>query len=71
MSYEFWWRLENRVRLLFRRQPVRRCCCRKGENLVWTQMKTDLGFNRCTVCGSRHFELTVDPGRLGIKGSAL
>jgi len=30
-----------------------------------------LSVTHCQVCGRRHFELTVDPGQLGLKGAAI
>lgn len=31
----------------------------------------DLTISTCQVCGCRHFELTVDPGKLGLLGATL
>jgi len=47
-------------------------CCEKPENRSEPeQVKDDLIISRCRVCGRRHFELTVDPGELGLKGGQL
>jgi hypothetical protein len=42
-------------------------CCKTAENLAVTEQRPDLTVKTCQVCGSRHFRLTVDPGRLGLK----
>lgn len=45
-------------------------CCREEANLGPVVRETaDLLYRRCTVCGRRHFELTVDPGQLGLTGA--
>lgn len=31
----------------------------------------DVTVTHCTVCGCRHFEVTVDPGQLGVVGAGL
>ncbi len=31
----------------------------------------DLSVKVCRVCGLRHFELTVDPGNLGLRGAEV
>ena len=49
----------------------RKDCCKDPENLELTQVNTDLLVNVCKVCGCRHFELTVDPGKLGMVGAKL
>ncbi len=47
----------------------RKECCNQVENLELQQGdKSDLKILRCKVCGCRHFELTVDPGKLGLRG---
>ena len=47
-------------------------CCRDEKNLSETvQERKDLVYRRCGVCGCRHFELTVDPGELGVQGKEL
>ncbi len=50
---------------------TRRDCCRQTENLVPYQERPDLLVNKCKVCGARHFELTIDPGKLGLVGAPL
>lgn len=46
---------------------VKECCQPAAGNLRVTEKRADLTVNTCQVCGSRHFRLTVDPGRLGLK----
>ena len=46
-------------------------CCQKPENLVAQQDRPDLLVRVCKVCGCRHFELTVDPGKLGLRGTSI
>jgi metal-dependent amidase/aminoacylase/carboxypeptidase family protein len=43
-------------------------CCKDVDNLVMTHLTKDELVNVCKVCGCRHFELTVDPIQLGIRG---
>lgn len=44
-------------------------CCQKIENREpQPSDKPDLTIFKCKFCGCRHFELSVDPGNLGIKG---
>lgn len=43
-------------------------CCKQESNLEFTRLNKDEVCNKCKVCGCRHFELTVDPIELGIKG---
>ena len=49
----------------------RKECCKQPENLKPYQVRPDLAVNKCQVCGCRHFELTVDPGKLGLRGASL
>lgn len=53
---------------------TRKDCCRKVENLYRRENdpeeRVDLIIMRCKVCECRHFELTADPGRLGLRGAA-
>jgi hypothetical protein len=42
-------------------------CCAKEENLEAKQERPDLVIRTCKECGSRHFELSVDPGMIGMK----
>jgi hypothetical protein len=46
-------------------------CCNKSENLKPQQLRPDLVVNVCQVCGRRHFEMTVDPGKFGVVGAPL
>lgn len=45
------------------------CCQPAAGNLRVTEKRDDLTVNTCKVCGSRHFVLKVDPGKLGLKGA--
>jgi hypothetical protein len=47
--------------------PVKDCCLPAAGNLRVTEKRDDLTVNTCKVCGSRHFRLQVEPGRLGLK----
>jgi hypothetical protein len=50
----------------------RKECCKQEDNLgPVVQEREDLIYRRCRVCQCRHFELTVDPLRLGIHGSNM
>jgi hypothetical protein len=45
-------------------------CCQDLENRTEPEPvdeRPDLTITRCKVCGRRHFELTVDPGEIGLK----
>jgi len=45
-------------------------CCRREENMKMQDpdiMRPDLKLEICAVCGRRHFELSVDPGVIGVK----
>ncbi len=47
-------------------------CCKQSENLeMQLSDKPDLVIQKCKVCGCRHFELQVDPGRLGLSGAMM
>jgi hypothetical protein len=46
-------------------------CCRIKENCEPYQLKPDLTVERCKVCGRRHFEMTLEPGKFGITGGTL
>jgi hypothetical protein len=47
-------------------------CCTKPENLEERPSgKPDLALRVCKVCGARHFELTVDMGKLGLEGGKV
>ena len=47
-------------------------CCKDEKNLVLQPSdKPELEIRKCSVCGCRHFELTVDPGVIGLEGIAL
>ncbi len=42
-------------------------CCKKPENLALHEKRDDLIVMKCKVCGCRHFELTMDVGKFGLK----
>lgn len=69
--YEFWWMLTNRLRIFFGRKPQVRRCCKNPENLLLEQLRPDLVANVCQVCGSRHFELAADAGKIGLQGRGI
>lgn len=50
-------------------------CCEKLEDRVpyesEEELPPDVEVSVCSSCGCRHFELTVDPGRLGVTGKSL
>lgn len=56
---------------MLERGDKRKDCCKQLENLVPHQERPDLMINICKVCGCRHFELTVDPGKLGLSGKTI
>jgi hypothetical protein len=62
------WRLSNGHDL---HTHMKKPCCEKEENLESKQDRPDLVIKTCKVCGCRHFELSVDPIRMGIKGASL
>ncbi len=43
------------------------CCEDPANRSKPEQVKDDVQVTRCEVCDCRHFELTVDPGVVGIK----
>ena len=69
---EFLWMWKNKVRMLCGYPSVQRNCCKNLKNRgPVVQLSGDLCYARCTVCGSRHFELVVDPGVVGLQGENL
>jgi hypothetical protein len=47
-------------------------CCAVSDNLeLQTSEKPDLIVRKCRICGLRHFELSIDPIKLGLKGASL
>ena len=46
-------------------------CCQDETNRVLTESKGDLTIMQCQVCLRRHFELTIDPGIIGLRGAAV
>lgn len=49
----------------------RKECCSQPKNLTETQERPDLTVQVCQVCGCRHFELTINPGKIGIQGKQI
>ncbi len=49
-------------------EDQRKECCRKEENLIPSQERPDLIIKICRICHCRHFEVTLDPGKLGVTG---
>jgi hypothetical protein len=46
-------------------------CCKQSANLTAEQRRPDLVVRTCNVCGRRHFELTANPGVIGVRGAGL
>jgi len=52
----------------------RKECCKNPLNLVKQDVdvsKPGLVIHVCKICTCRHFELTVDPGKIGIRVQGL
>ena len=50
----------------------RKDCCKVAENLKPEDTgRLELELSRCQVCKCRHFELTVDPGSIGVDMSRI
>lgn len=49
----------------------KKTCCEQESNLKAEKLSEDLVVKTCQVCECRHFELTVDPGQIGITGASL
>ena len=53
-------------------EDKRKECCQRSENLeLQSSDKADLTILKCKICGCRHFELQIDPGKFGLKGVRL
>jgi hypothetical protein len=51
-------------------EDPRKECCRDEENLGEVEQVDDsTTLRRCKVCGCRHFDMTVDPGEIGVRMS--
>jgi hypothetical protein len=55
-----------------------KACCQDNDNLEVVERRAvqgsapaDLVVRKCKVCGCRHFELTIDPGKLGLTMSGV
>lgn len=44
----------------------RPACCRKPENLEPKRLRPDVVINVCRVCGRKHYEVTIDPMKIGV-----
>jgi hypothetical protein len=49
----------------------RKNCCRQPANLEYLEVSPGMVCHKCRRCGCRHFEMTADPGVIGIKGKSL
>lgn len=72
--------LLRRIRANYRQSKALRAikkCCRNRENLILqpdhpdVQGKPGLAVRVCRVCGCRHFELALDPGKFGLRGASI
>jgi hypothetical protein len=51
--------------------PPAKSCCQAVENRdIRDSERPGLALEVCRVCGCRHFELSLDPGVLGLQGAA-
>jgi len=47
-------------------------CCKLEENLeLQPSDKPELVIRKCRICNCRHFELTMEPGIIGMTGQGL
>jgi len=48
-------------------------CCKQDDNLEvqTSDGRTELVVRKCRVCGCKHFELTLNPGVIGLLGKSL
>lgn len=66
--YRWGWRLANRVRVRLGRPAQPKRCCRNEQNLgPIIRESAVLTYRRCRVCQCRHFELTADMGKFGVR----
>lgn len=52
----------------------RKECCQQEENLLPYNEPTappDCEVMKCQVCGCRHFETNMEPGKLGVHGASM
>jgi hypothetical protein len=60
------------IKSLLKMKQERKYCCNQEENLgPIIQERPDLIYRRCKICNCRHFELSLDPGKIGITGNNL
>ena len=43
------------------------CCADRSNRVLQPPEREDEKFERCGVCNRRHFEITVDPVKIGLK----
>jgi len=66
--YELYWTWKNKVRMWLRLSCVPRRCCGNVKNRgPLVNLEHGLAYRRCTVCASRHFEISVDPGIFSVR----
>lgn len=53
------------------KRPIKECCQDPANLEEQESGKPDLTLRVCRMCGCRHFELTVDPGKFGVTGVTL
>jgi hypothetical protein len=46
-------------------------CCEQPENRETLERRGDLIVQKCKVCGRKHYELTLDPVEVGVKGKGM
>lgn len=47
------------------------CCAKPSNREDVPTNKPDQTQQRCRVCGRNHYEVTLDPGKMGLKGAVL
>lgn len=62
------WEWKNRVRIWFGYRAVPRGCCTKKGNLSENVSITDTNMTVrfCQKCGAKHYEMVLDPGKIGL-----
>lgn len=50
---------------------MKNACCAVEANLVVAETRHQVVVRKCSVCGSRHIEVTLEPGEFGIMGASL
>jgi hypothetical protein len=52
-------------------EGVLRICCADERNLIAQPQTSDLVVKTCRECGRNHYEFSVDPGVIGLRGAKL